>query len=95
MKLHDKLGEEDMQLIAITARLIWLRHNEVIFGGDFLAPSIKVRREKEQQKAFNAAGQAPRDQMFKPKAFGEMKWKPPARGSLIFNLHGKHNFKHF
>jgi hypothetical protein len=42
MKLQDKHGEEDMQLIAIT----------------FMAPSIKVRREKEQQKAFNLAKQA-------------------------------------
>jgi hypothetical protein len=64
-QLQDKFDEQDLQFIAITARLIWLRRNDVVFGGDFQAPSTIVSRAKEQQEASNSADQARRDNLFK------------------------------
>jgi hypothetical protein len=33
--LHERLGEDELQLMAVVARLIWLRRNTVVFGGVF------------------------------------------------------------
>jgi hypothetical protein len=76
---------EDLQFIAITARLIWLRHNDVVFGGEFLAPSIVVRRAKDQQDASNSADQVRRDTLFKATVVTEGVWKPPVQGSVKAN----------
>ena len=41
--MHDKFDVEDLQFIAITVRLIWLKCNDVVFSGEFLAPSAVIR----------------------------------------------------
>jgi hypothetical protein len=33
MKLQERLEEEEMLLVAITVRSIWLRRNAAVFGG--------------------------------------------------------------
>jgi hypothetical protein len=55
LNLHDKLSEEDLQLVAFTARLIWLRRNEVVFGGELTAPPIIFKRAKDQLEAYTSA----------------------------------------
>jgi hypothetical protein len=60
-QLQGKFGIEELQLIVITARLIWLRRNEVVFGGDFWTPSDLVRRARDQQEAANSVDQTRRD----------------------------------
>jgi hypothetical protein len=35
-QLQGKFGMEELQFIVITARLIWLWRNEVVFGGNFV-----------------------------------------------------------
>ena len=61
----DKFDVEDLQFIAITARLIWLRRNDVVFGGEFLTPLAIIHRAKEQQDASNSVDQAQRDTLIK------------------------------
>jgi hypothetical protein len=84
-QMHDKFDVEDLQFIAITARLIWLRRNDVVFGGEFLSPSAVIRREKEQQDASNSADQVRRDNLFKAIVLTEVAWKPPVMGSIKAN----------
>jgi hypothetical protein len=84
-QLYDKFEAEDLQFIAITARLIWLWRNDVVFGGDFLSTSIIIRNAKEQQEASNSADQARRDKLFKTVILAEVAWKPPAMGSVKAN----------
>jgi hypothetical protein len=56
LKLHDRLGEGDMQLIATIAREIWLRRNKFVFDGIF-TPSTVIRSAKDQVEGFAAANQ--------------------------------------
>jgi hypothetical protein len=83
--LLEKFGEEDMQFIAITARLIWFRRNEVVFGGDFSTPAAIIRRAKEQMEAFNSADQERRDRLFKRPTELESRWRPPDMGYIKLN----------
>ena len=53
-KLLERLDVEEMQLMVIVARHIWLHRNNVIFWGEFLVPSALVWLAKEQVKAYNA-----------------------------------------
>jgi hypothetical protein len=84
-QLQEKFDEHDLQFIAITARLIWLRRNEVVFGGEFLAPSDIICRAQEQHEASNSADQARRDNLFKSPVITEPHWKPPDEGSVKAN----------
>ncbi|XP_059455066.1 uncharacterized protein LOC132185289 [Corylus avellana] len=56
-KLLERLNAEQMQLVAMVARLIWLRRNSVVFGGDFLDPSSLLRRAQDQVEACIKASQ--------------------------------------
>lgn len=78
--LHDKFGEEDIQLIAITARLIWLRHNSVVFGGEFLPLASLARQAREQVEASNSTDQARHDNMFRSSSVPQTRWIPPEKG---------------
>jgi hypothetical protein len=84
-QLQGKFGMEELQLIVITARLIWLRRNEVVFGGDFWSPSDVVRRAKEQFEAANSADQARCDALFQPTVSLEVRWKAPSMGAVKAN----------
>ncbi|XP_059440309.1 uncharacterized protein LOC132172759 [Corylus avellana] len=50
--LHGRLEEDGMQLVAVIARLLWLRKNKVIFGGDFQSPSTLHKLAHEQVDLF-------------------------------------------
>ena len=47
-KLMERLDANQMHIVAMVARQIWLRRNVVIFGGEFLGPSSLIRRAMEQ-----------------------------------------------
>jgi hypothetical protein len=52
MMLSRRLEEGEMQLVAVVVRLIWLRRNRLIFGGDFQSPSVLYRMAQEQMTQF-------------------------------------------
>jgi hypothetical protein len=37
-ELTDRLDIDEMQMVGVVARLIWLRRNSVVYGGDFTSP---------------------------------------------------------
>jgi hypothetical protein len=44
----------------------------------------KLEEQRNNKKLSTRQNRHTRDQMFKPKALGEVKWKPPARGFHSF-----------
>jgi hypothetical protein len=46
-ELHGHFEEDEMQLIALTARLIWLRSNAFVFEGRFTPPLEVVRHARD------------------------------------------------
>ena len=50
--LHERLQMDELQSVAIIARLIWLRRNTMVFGGDLSAPAELIRHGQEQIDAF-------------------------------------------
>ena len=47
VRLLGHLDEEEMHLLVIVARQMWLRMNNVVFGGEFLGPAQLVHLAKE------------------------------------------------
>jgi hypothetical protein len=58
-KLMARLDDDQMYLVAMVARQIWLRRNPVIFRGEFLDPASVMRKAKAQIDAVLAAKQMP------------------------------------
>jgi hypothetical protein len=54
-KLMERLDSDQMHMVVIVARQIWLRRNSMVFGGDMVAPSDLVRRAREQVEAVDHA----------------------------------------
>ena len=66
LKLHNRFGEEDMQLIATISRQIWLCRNKWVFYGIFTPPTQVVRSARDQIEAFSSADQSRREQLVLP-----------------------------
>lgn len=41
--LSKQLGDEDLELVAVIAQKLWLRHNTVVYGGVFLNPICLIK----------------------------------------------------
>ena len=55
MLLKDRLVADEMQKVAVVARLIWLRRNSVVFGGDFMSPKHILETASSQLDNFSKA----------------------------------------
>jgi ribonuclease HI len=55
MELVDKLDADEMQKVAVIARLIWSRRNNVVFGGDFMSPKHILEAASSQLENFSKA----------------------------------------
>lgn len=53
--LSERLDAEEMELVVCTARQIWLKRNKVIFGDEFVAPSMVMQRARDQLEAHSKA----------------------------------------
>jgi hypothetical protein len=49
-QLMVQVDEDEMQFIATISRLIWLRRNSVVFGGELMAPATVVNVQKSRWK---------------------------------------------
>jgi hypothetical protein len=83
--LHDRLREEELLLVACMCWLIWMRHNLIVFGGEFKSPSTLYRSAKEQLDAFNKVEFDWRDKAFKPRAIHVTTWQRLEHGYLKAN----------
>jgi hypothetical protein len=52
--LYQKLDVDQLQLVAITMRLLWLRRNTWVFDGVFQTPTSLVRVAHDQHDVFFA-----------------------------------------
>jgi hypothetical protein len=55
MELVDRLDVDEMQKVAVMARLIWFRRNSVVFGGDFMSPKHILEAASSQLENFSKA----------------------------------------
>jgi hypothetical protein len=53
--LAEKLDDEELQMVTVVARLIWLRRNNVVFGGAFMSPVHILETTVSQLENFNKA----------------------------------------
>jgi hypothetical protein len=60
-KLMERLDDEDLEVVAMIARKIWLRRNTVVHIGDLLHSSNIVRSARESVKEFQNAEQSLRN----------------------------------
>jgi hypothetical protein len=67
-KLMARLDDNQMHLVAMVARQIWLRRNLVIFGGEFLDLASVMRRAKAQEDVVLVAEQCHSGREVVPKA---------------------------
>lgn len=84
-KMLERLGADQMQLVATTARLLWLRQNGVIYGGEFLDPPTMLRRAKEQVEACDEGTQRRNGREERPRHAVTVIWQIPRSGIIKLN----------
>jgi hypothetical protein len=75
-KLFERLNADQMQLVAMVARLIWLRRNSMVFG-DFLDLSSLLRQAQDQVEACIKASQCRTRRGEKPNTIPGVVWQKP------------------
>ena len=83
--LHERLRTDELQLVAIIARLIWLRRNTVVFGGDLSAPAELIRHGEEQIDTFWKAEKSSQSRNVVRASLGVQRWCKPAQGVVKIN----------
>jgi hypothetical protein len=54
-ELADRLDVDEMQMVGVVARLIWLQRNSVVFGEDFTSPKHILETASSQLENFRKA----------------------------------------
>jgi hypothetical protein len=86
--LQRRLDAEGMQLVAVVARLLWLRRNKLIFEGLFQSPADLIRLAQEQLQSFRIAELGRCAQGFQLSPLSNsvpQKWKKPPHGVIKLN----------
>jgi hypothetical protein len=73
-RLLEKLENEEIELIPIVARKIWLLINTIVFGGDLTHPAQLVRSAKEAVVEFYETKQKAKNNMERIPATFVPKW---------------------
>ena len=79
-----KLNPMELQEFAVTARLLWLRRNSIIFGGSFSTPVMIIRQAREQVEAYEQA-EGSRSLGLIQTATAPATWRRPAEGCFKIN----------
>ena len=85
-KVFNKCGPEEIHLFAETARRIWQRRNDFVFGNSFQHPDVLVKTAKEHVAEFVTTTE--RSNNFLPnhtKPMREKRWIAPEAGWLKVN----------
>jgi hypothetical protein len=83
--LTERLEEEELQLVTVVARLIWLRRNNVVFGGVFMSPVQILETAISQLENFSKAEKGRRMESHKKPTPATDKWRKPSSGWIKFN----------
>jgi hypothetical protein len=83
--LHDRLDVDELQLMVVVARQIWLRRNSVVFGGVFSTPAEIVRTGQAQIDAFWEAESTKLHRPVSGEIQAVQRWTKPAQGVIKIN----------
>lgn len=83
--LAGKLDEEELHLVTVVARLIWLRRNNVVFGGAFMSPVHILEAAASQLENFSKVEKGRRMESPKKPAPSIVKWRKPSPGWIKLN----------
>lgn len=81
--LMDKLDEEELCLVSVLARRIWLHRNSVVFGGQLSSPTFLVHSAETSLAEFNQAQIDRRVTL--PSQPLRIRWKKPPTGVIKVN----------
>ena len=84
-ELTDRLDANEMQMVVVVTRLVWLRRNRVVFGGDFMSPKHILEIASSQLDNFSKAEVGRRMgniDRFVPEV---AKWSKPSPGWIKLN----------
>ncbi|XP_042939333.1 uncharacterized protein LOC122274353 [Carya illinoinensis] len=56
-RMKGKLTEPDLEMIAATMRMLWMRRNELVFDKKFKSPRTVIRASKESLQEYQTANQ--------------------------------------
>jgi hypothetical protein len=84
-ELADRLDADEMQKVAVVARLIWLRRNSVMFGGDFMSPNHILETASSQLDNFSKAEAGRRMSNTVCSTPEVVKWSKPSPGWIKLN----------
>ena len=85
MQLMERFDEDGLQIFATVARLIWLKRNFIVFGGEMTCPAVLVQHAQEQMEAWCQANRRePRREVI-PQNLLIVKWTKPPLGFIKLN----------
>jgi hypothetical protein len=84
-KMLNRLDGDEMAMVAVVARQLWLRRNTVAFGGDFLSPSQVTRIALAQLEAYRQAEQSRLKQTIQNRGTEVEIWQRPPSGFIKLN----------
>jgi hypothetical protein len=80
--------KEDLELMAVTARKIWIRRNAMVFEGNFFQPNVVFSATVNtlaEFKQYNQKEEDPNQSMALVPTRGNLTWQPPPRGTVKVN----------
>jgi ribonuclease HI len=85
MFLADRLDDDELQMVVTVARLIWLRRNKMVFGGDFMSPRRILETASTQLENFSKAKAGRRMGSANHSVPENTKWSKPSPGWIKLN----------
>jgi hypothetical protein len=85
MYLFSRLSEEDVQMVAVASRLLWLRRNAVVHGGDLSSPTQIVETALSQLENFRKAERGRQMTRHTALTATHMTWSKPQEGFIKLN----------
>jgi hypothetical protein len=83
--LSSRLSEENMQLVVVTARLLWLQRNTVVHGGDLTSPIQVMELARSQLENYRKAESGRRMTSPPTVVTVPLKWTTPQEGFIKLN----------
>lgn len=85
VNLGEQLDDGEMQMVVVVARLLWLRRNKVVYGGDLTSPTHIMETALSQLENYSKAEQGKPMTNTKPPMTDSEKWCKPQVGFIKLN----------
>jgi ribonuclease HI len=85
LEMVNRCGQEGVELFMVIARKIWMRHNQVVFSGEFNPPKALLMEAEMVLSEFRKSNLVTNETRAIGSSIEEEKWTPPPRNTVKIN----------